>query len=167
MHTNSSLIRARCPRRYSQPNSASRAVACWYSARLACWGNGVDMGVSAPAKNLLLRLREQGKYPLCPACLLRGPHQVHRGPVESFAGGLAVGAEIGTHQQLIHPIANVGQADAADGADIVLRQGYGKIVCHCLSFSPICGACPGLKNRRSYPARRPPHESAGKHCPRP
>ena len=101
----------------------------------------VIMGVAAPAEHVLLLLGQQGENYLRQLRLPGGAHQGHRGPVQALSCGLAPGAQPGAHQQLIHRVAYMGQADGADAADLFRRQLHGKIISH-----GICSLMVSLRN---------------------
>ena len=91
-------------------------------------GGSVDGGVAPTLEHRLLLRRQQRQDALGAAGLLRGADQRDGGTVQILAGGLAVGAQPCAHQQLIHGVTHMGKADGADGAELILRKGYMKVI---------------------------------------
>ena len=83
-------------------------------------GNGVDVRVAPAAEHRGLFLRQKRKKLFCKARLLRRADELHRCTVKALARCLAVHAQVGAHEQLIHRVAQVGKADGADGANGVV-----------------------------------------------
>ena len=101
------------------------ALAYWAGGAL---GNGVDVGILAPAVVVRFLRGEAGQKPFRKSGLGRRLDHGNGAFVELQHIRVALGAQVAAAQQLKDPVSDVGKAQVGDGIDFILGQIHLKIV---------------------------------------